>query len=171
MQIISGECIKFLLCEFSKCIREGVLRHYFFHRFNLLSIKLTRAAKTELLQLLDIIVESDISIFKECATLQHIWSEFLYVHQIGDPGDVIIQVKRHNLKKRDYDGILACAKHLNEIFISLFIKTPLFLHPLYKLIDEILATYCKTPLKEIVPRQLLLMLNITILKKSSWFGK
>ena len=39
------ECLKYLLDEFCKCVREGVLRHYFIPRFNLLSVKLTRAAR------------------------------------------------------------------------------------------------------------------------------
>ena len=71
------ECIKYLLTEFSKCIQEGVLRHYFIPRFNLLSVKLIRAAQTELLQLFDIIIQSDISVLKECRTLRNVWSEFI----------------------------------------------------------------------------------------------
>ena len=70
-----------LLVGFSACIREGVLSHYFIPRFNLLSIKLTRAAQRELLQLFDIIIESDITIIKECKTLTTIWSEFLQVRE------------------------------------------------------------------------------------------
>ena len=40
------ECIKYLLVEFSKCIQEGVLRHYFIPKFNLLSIKVLRPSGT-----------------------------------------------------------------------------------------------------------------------------
>ena len=160
------ECIKFLLCEFSKCIREGVLRHYFVPRFNLLSIKLTRAAQTELLQLLDIIVESDISIFKECATLQFIW--FLQVHQ--DWENARIEVKRTNLKRNDYDGIMNSAKVLNEFFITLYIEPSLSLHFLYKSISEILAMYCRTSLKTIALRKCLLMLIISILRSHRGLG-
>ena len=64
------ECIKYLLSEFSQCIREGILRHYFIPKFNLLSIKLTRTAQIELLQLFDIITERDITILKECKSLK-----------------------------------------------------------------------------------------------------
>ena len=66
------ECIMYLLAEFSECLHEGVLRHYFLPRFNLLSVKLTRAAQTELLQLFDIILQSDISVLRECRTLKDI---------------------------------------------------------------------------------------------------
>ena len=34
------ECIKYLLIEFHLCLNEGVIRHFFFPRFNLLSVKL-----------------------------------------------------------------------------------------------------------------------------------
>ena len=52
--------IIFLLIEFRQCIQEGILKHYFFPRFNLLSIKLTRDAQKELLQLFGTIIQCDI---------------------------------------------------------------------------------------------------------------
>ena len=70
-------CIKFLLIEFSKCIQEGILSHYFIPRFNLLSVKLTREAQAELQQIIDMAIQCDISIFRECKTLQGVWSKFL----------------------------------------------------------------------------------------------
>ena len=63
------ECLKYSLIEFSKCINIGVLKHYFFPTFNLLSIKLTPEAKKELMQLFDIVIQSDITIIRECKTL------------------------------------------------------------------------------------------------------
>ena len=72
-----GECIKYLLAEFSQCLRDGVLRHYFMPDFNLLSVKLTREAQIELLQLFDIIIQSDISIMKDCKTLRKVWLNFV----------------------------------------------------------------------------------------------
>ena len=75
------DCFMFLIREFSQCIREGRLRHYFFPRFNLLSVKLTREAQIELLQILDCIVQCDVSIFKECATLCDAWSDFVAYHK------------------------------------------------------------------------------------------
>ena len=73
------DCIMFLLREFRQCIQDGILRHYFFLSFNLLSIKLTGDAQKELLQLLGtiiIIVQCDISILKECKTLRQVWFRF-----------------------------------------------------------------------------------------------
>ena len=71
------ECINYLLAEFSKCVREGVLSHYFLPKFNLLSVKLTEEAQTELLQLLDCVVQSDISFMANCKTLKNVWFNFL----------------------------------------------------------------------------------------------
>ena len=59
------ECIKCSITEFAKCLHEGELRHYFMPRFNLLSVKLTREAQSELLQLYDIVIQHDISIFRD----------------------------------------------------------------------------------------------------------
>ena len=69
--------IKFSITEFAQCLHDGELRHYFLPRFNLLSVKLTREAQRELLQLYDIVIQHDISIFRECKTFQPVWSKFL----------------------------------------------------------------------------------------------
>ena len=63
--------------SFQKCIREGVLCHYFIPTFNLLEVKLTRDAKRELLNLFDIVVQYDISIMSQCSSLVDVWSCFL----------------------------------------------------------------------------------------------
>ena len=94
-------CINYLLSEFSKCIQEGVLMHYFIPKFNLLSIKLTRAAQRELLQLFDIIIQSDISILKECRTLKNVWSEFLQVLAHQDRTSFLLSLKIRNLLRND----------------------------------------------------------------------
>ena len=93
------ECIKYLTTEFSKSIQEGVLRHYFLPRFNLLSVKLTQEAQTELLQLFDIINKYDISIFKECSTLQKVWSKFLIANE--NQMKIIQNERKTNFLKSD----------------------------------------------------------------------
>ena len=137
------ECMKFLLSEFSQCIRGGVLRHYFIPKFNLLSIKLTQAAQTELLQLLDIIIESDIRILNECKTLRQIWSEFLQAYQ--NRNNVIC-----NLKKR----IMLINDECIMRKIPLAEKSiEMGSHSIYKKIaSKILDTLCKTPLKALLLR-------------------
>ena len=93
------KCIKYLLAEFSQCIHEGVLRHYFLPQFNLLLVKLTREAKTELLQLYDIIIQSDVRIFKECKTLQTVWSKFLSTDE--NQMDILHTAKKTIFVKND----------------------------------------------------------------------
>ena len=70
-------CIRYLMTEFLECIRQGVLRHYFFPRFNLLSVKLTTEAQAELLNVIDLVIQYDIKIFNECRTLRNAWSLFV----------------------------------------------------------------------------------------------
>ena len=134
------ECIKYLLIEFSKCIQEGVLRHYFIPRFNLLSVKLTRAAQTELLQLFDIIIQSDISILKECRTLRNVWSEFLQCRE--NKNNIINKNRRENLLRNDqcmmenidkapFDELNHCSSVRNAI-------------------RRVLALSCKTTLRTLV---------------------
>ena len=70
-------CILYLLREFSICIREGALRHYFIPTFNLLEVKLTGDAKRELLQLFDIVVQCDMALLSKCSSLVDVWSRFI----------------------------------------------------------------------------------------------
>ena len=141
------ECIKRLLVEFSQCLRQGVLRHYFIPRFNLFSVKLTRAAQTELLQLFDIINQSDISVLKECQTLREIWSEFLQVRQ----GRINVLP---NLKTRNLLRIDECAI---KIFIQMRAKDIIPLCRIFSLSNAICQNiarrFCKTPLKSLVLRK------------------
>ena len=62
---LSG-CIMYLFHEFVSCIRTGVLRHYFVPRFNLLEIKFTPDAQTELLKIFGKLIETSISILGQC---------------------------------------------------------------------------------------------------------
>ena len=70
-------CISFLLVEFTKCIQDRKLPHYFFPSFNLLSVKLTREAQRELLPILETAIEHNIATLRECNTLRKVWSKFI----------------------------------------------------------------------------------------------
>ena len=72
-----ADCIRYLMNEFYQCIRKGILRHCFFPAFNLLSVKLTQEAQSELLKVIDMAIQCDIRIFQECKTLRNLWSKFL----------------------------------------------------------------------------------------------
>ena len=149
------ECMKFLMSEFSQCIRDGVLRHYFIPKFNLLSVKLTRAAQIELLQLLDIIIESDISILKQCRTLQNIWSDFLQVYK--NRTNVICNLNKRIMLIND-----ECI--MEKIHILEYLLLPWDSHSFYSLISKILHTFCKTHIKAVLLRQYLLHNIRSILK-------
>ena len=160
------ECIKYLLIEFNKCLHEGVIRHFFCPRFNLLSVKLTQEARIELLQLFDIIIQSDISILRECQTLKNVWSRFLS----ADRNQIYII---HNEHRRNFlinDEVmmdnLICLKHIIHGYIrkcfsgllcqinilsSQYPKSDLLL--LDQIINQILNLPCKTCLKSLVIKE------------------
>ena len=142
------ECIMFLLTEFSKCVREGVLRHYFFPSFNLLSVKLTPAAQAELLQLFDIIIQSDIGILKECRTLRGIWSEFI-VQVPENRNNLISNLERQNLLRNDECAMDMMHDLQGSIhFICITQSGELF----NNVIRQISALSCKTHLKNLTIR-------------------
>ena len=92
-------CISFLLVEFTKCIRDRELPHYFFPSFNLLSVKLTREAQRELLPILETAIELDIAILRECNTLREVWSRFTTTD--GNINHVTCMMKKTNIVRND----------------------------------------------------------------------
>ena len=93
------ECIIYLLREFSNCIHEGVIRHYFLPQFNLLSVKLTAEAQTELLHILYIVIQYDISIMNECKAMRNVWSKFLLANE--NQMKIINNIRKTNLLLND----------------------------------------------------------------------
>ena len=92
-------CISFLLVEFTKCIRDRELPHYFFPSFNLLSVKLTQEAQRELLPILETAIEHDIAILRECNTLQKVWSKFIKTD--CNINCVMREMKKTNIVRND----------------------------------------------------------------------
>ena len=92
-------CISFLLLEFTKCIRNRELPHYFFPSFNLLSVKLTREAQRELLLISETAIEQDIAILRECNTLREVWSKFTATD--GNINHVTRMMKKINVVRND----------------------------------------------------------------------
>ena len=156
------ECIKYSLTEFSKCLRDGVLKHFFIQKFNLLSVKLTRAAQTELLQLFDVIIQSDISILKECRSLCNIWSEFLQVCHNRPRTHVLLNTKRKYFLIND-----DCAMEFTNKIDAIVQICKNF--PSFK-IDPITLSLaklsCKTPLKNLSLRKHLLEKHIYLVKQT-----
>ena len=146
------ECIKYLLAEFSKCIQEGVLRHYFIPKFNLLSIKLTREAQTELVQLLDTINQSDIAILKECRTFHSIWSEFLQVRETRHNFISSIRIRNmfmHDQCMMQYFTTVNCVTNILVLNCDL-----------HHFVRGSLTLLCKTPLLSLVPRRSIFKMHI-----------
>ena len=71
-------CMKYLIVEFSKCIQNGVLAHYFFPEINLLSIKLTdETQKKEPLKILETAIEYDMRNNKgSMVPINRFWTQF-----------------------------------------------------------------------------------------------
>ena len=152
------ECINYLLVEFSKCVREGVLMHYFIPRFNLLSVKLTPAAKRELLQLFDIIIARDISILQDCRFLQTIWSTVLQVITVGNE---FIESRLMIRNKLTLFGNDRCMRKQFELLELYYIFLPSW-YPLsfMKVFSQILSLFCKTSLQDLVLKRFLLDIDI-----------
>ena len=170
------ECIERSISDFAQCLHDGELRHYFIPRFNLLSVKLTREAQRELLQLYDIVIQHDISILRECKTFQPVWSKFLSADENQ------ISIRRNALKtnfiQNDelmqlYNGLLVAysfADHVSENLFKHFLGEELFsifsdtFNLLIKrerttqepIISSILSLLCKSHLKSLVVKQILL---------------
>ena len=83
MKNITGS-IMYLLNEFYICIQTGVLRHYFVSRFNLLEIKLTPDAKTEILHILGEIIVNGILVIGQCRSLSGVFLKFSYIKSRRD---------------------------------------------------------------------------------------
>ena len=159
------ECINYLLVEFSKCIRDGVLRHYFIHRFNLLSVKLTPAAQRELLQLFDIIIESDISILKDCECLQECWSMGLQTIDCGN--EMIEFVIRYGNKLYNFANdkkMIILFESLRDTIGQVLCWFPPCGNTFF---CNILSLFCKTPLQKSVLTQILLNTHINSATESS----
>ena len=145
------ECVKCIFAEFSKCIHNGVLRHYFIPRFNLLSVKLTPEAQRELLHLFDIINQCDIRVLKECRTLRDIWSKFI-VQVPENKNDLISHLNRENLLRNDQ-----CMKVKMSSLNNLCMNLPLTKVP--SMVRQFSNLACKTHLNTVMLRQYLFQMH------------
>ena len=148
------ECVRFLFIEFRKCLREGEIRHYFFRRFNLLSIKLTPEFQTELLRLFDIIIQRDVAIFKECRTLSSIWSKF-EANEGKDNTNMSMalrNIRRTNIIRND-----KCMMSMFTVFFDLFLDAPI--KDVAAAVTQVEEISCKTSLKSLAIKFLFSVTN------------
>ena len=121
------DCIMFLLREFRQCVQDGILQHYFFPKFNLLSIKLTREAQKELLHILGTIIQCDISVLRECSTLRQVWSQFI----TSECQDVISTLRNKNIVRNDECTMIYADKALTSTLFRIVDIVPQTFPSLY----------------------------------------
>ena len=156
-------CIKFLLIEFSKCIQEGILSHYFIPRFNLLSVKLTGEAQAELQQIIDMAIQCDISILRDCKSLQGVWSKFLSA----------TENRKSVVRNRDRENLLitdACFNRQIYLLFRMMLEETARDNPNYPNYIPLLAVGSKTHLKICFIKKSLQMHHIRALLISSCPG-
>ena len=150
------ECIKVLLVEFSQRIREGMLRHYFIPTFNLFSIKFTPQAQAELLPLFEMAIQCDISILKDCFTLQDVWSTFLSATENRSTSDIIRNIERDHVLKND--------KFLNKHLLAILCHSEKdifeYITNFRTKVSKLCPVICKTPLKDILIKRYLQLVHI-----------
>ena len=111
-------CVLYLLREFSKCIREGMLRNYFIPTFNLLEVKLTRDAQTELLQLFDVVIQYDMAIMSQCISLVDVWSCFRQCRESNQPEIHVIQMQIQARQMFDGERTLISEVNFYQTFMQ-----------------------------------------------------
>ena len=116
---LSG-CIMYLFHEFYCCIETGVLRHYFVPRFNLLEIKLTPDAKTELLKIFGKAIETGIAIIGQCHSLSGVFSNFIAIRDRRHCEMRTTEIHRLRILDNDRNTMI----YLNHImFLTYALKT------------------------------------------------
>ena len=94
-------CMTYLLHGFYICIESGVLRHYFVPRFNLLDIKLSRDAQTELSYLFSKVREIGISILGQCTSLSGVFYKFCELKNGKQSATSLTEILRSRLLYND----------------------------------------------------------------------
>ena len=97
---LSG-CIMYLLDEFYICIQAGILRHYFVPSFNLLDIKLTPDAQTELVSLFGKVREIGMPILGQCKSLSGVFSKFCWIENRRQSAMLLSEILRRRILYND----------------------------------------------------------------------
>ena len=111
-------CIQYLLHEFYICIESGVLRHYFVSRFNLLDIKLTPDAQTELLYLFGNVIEIGIPILGQCKSLSGVFSKLYEITDGIQTLKPLTEIRRRSILYDDEFAMGFNAEDLLDIIYS-----------------------------------------------------
>ena len=95
------ECLTYLFQEFYTCIENGMLRHYFIPRFNLLEIKLTPDAQIELLTHFRALIDGGISMIGRCSSLSGVWSNFCQRRERNETEEHMREMFIHQIYIKD----------------------------------------------------------------------
>ena len=118
------ECIMYLLCEFYICIQTGVLRHYFVSCFNLLEIKLTPDAKTEILRIFHQIIENGIPMIGQCSSLSGVLSHFFEIRYRGHCEDRTSEIAQRRILDNDRITMEFVHMEISEIAYNIHVMLP-----------------------------------------------
>ena len=144
----------YLLVDFSRCIKGGVLRHYFIPGFNLLETKITHEAQLEIMQLFDMIILLDMSLMKYIPTLGNTWTQF-----ISHCDSHVAKPKRHQKEAiLLYD--IETIDPIDALIIPYNRLQSRFMHVVAALFG-IVPKSCSTPLVIIARKNALFCLNIS----------
>ena len=94
-------CIMFLFQEFYFHIQNGVLLHYFVPRFNLLEIKLTADAKTEMLHIFGKVIDAAISLLGQCTTLTGVCSNLYEIRNKRHCAERTTDIRKRRILDND----------------------------------------------------------------------
>ena len=162
------ECLMYLFQEFYTCILDGVLRHYFIPRFNLLEIKLTPDAQNELLTHFRELIEGGISMIGRCATLAGVWSKFCQSRERNKIQEHMREIQNLRILDNDNCTITMLSGH---VFGSVIPFNPTKERISYEnflvAIDRAMKDSSGSPLPSLTKRFLFVSMNNEILKLSS----
>ena len=136
-------CLMYLLHEFYICIETGVLRHYFVPRFNLLDIKLTPDAQTELLYLFGRKWEIGMPLLGQCKSLSGVIYKFYEIRDGIQSSKPLTEIRRRSVLYNDEFAMGFITLKLLDIVYSIYsIPYEALLAALDRLTTEGLVTSC-----------------------------
>ena len=159
-------CIMYLFHEFYICIQTGVLRHYFVSRFNLLDIKLTPDAKTQLLQIFGNVIETGIAVLGQCHSLSGVFSNFIAIRDRRHREKRKTEIYKH--RTLDDDEITMVFVNRDTLALKQFINKPLsYVLSIAAIVKIMSERYVSTSFPVLIIKYLYLMTTIEKLYNSS----
>ena len=154
------ECILLLLSGLRESILRRSLKHYFIPGSNLLSVKLTPIVCGEIVRTIDIMLQSNISMMKECNTLKHVWDQFVNT----DPGIGDCVLRRKGNMGKTYACLMELIMLLNT-WTSIIHQSDLLSIIFYHIVFHSLQNIRSTCFISLVLRVLVFQVSKSVLGK------